>query len=445
VVTAVRLELRGGGEVPADLTSLVAVPVGAQLSLRAVRRSIERLFSTGRFSDVVARSEEVPGGVQVVFELVPVVRIARVEVSGVRSLPMDEVLAATRLADGSEYWPARLDEARAALQAFYARRGWNAAEAQATAVPQGRDVVVRLSVVEGPPTRVRAVRFEGQPGLPESRLQSAFGLKIHDILDRTRLEPGAEALRALYRETRHARARVGAPRVELTDGTAVVIVPVDAGPAFTLRFAGNRRYPDSWLRGVLTIDPAESLDRSLLEREARRLEAFYRYRGFPDVRVEPRETQSPDGRRALVVFHVSEGLPARVAAIQFEGREGLPEERLRTTLENAVRGHAPVPSGDMRMLDDPLHLAGRMPEPGRPDMPDPVPRRCSSRRPGATPPTRCSASPGGGLDRRPGLAGGAGAERPEPDVHRPLPPRGGSADPRGLGAFRRLPGGSDSA
>ncbi|MGZ6130749.1 MAG: hypothetical protein ACXWLF_01915, partial [Myxococcaceae bacterium] len=53
-VAAVKLQLRGGGAAPADLSSLVAVEPGQPLSVRAVRRSIERLFSTGRFSDVVA-------------------------------------------------------------------------------------------------------------------------------------------------------------------------------------------------------------------------------------------------------------------------------------------------------------------------------------------------------------------------------------------------------
>ena len=62
VVSSVKLQMRGGGQVPADLQSLVAVTPGQPLSARAVRRSIERLFSTGRFSDVVARGDEGPDG-----------------------------------------------------------------------------------------------------------------------------------------------------------------------------------------------------------------------------------------------------------------------------------------------------------------------------------------------------------------------------------------------
>jgi len=250
VVASVKLEMRGGGQVPPDLQGLVAVAQGQPLSGRAVRRSIERLFSTGRFSDVVARGEEGPDGLVVTFELAPVVRISRIDVTGARSLGKDELLTAARLQVGNEYWPEKLDEARTALLAAYARRGWNQAQINATAQPSGDKVVVKLEIHEGEPTRVRALRFEGQPGLSTGRLSSAFGLRVGDILDRTRLDPGAESLRTLYRDTGHARARVGAPRVSLEATGAVVTVPVEAGPAFTLRSreTGGTRPPGSTRR-----------------------------------------------------------------------------------------------------------------------------------------------------------------------------------------------------
>ncbi|HSP20349.1 MAG TPA: POTRA domain-containing protein, partial [Myxococcaceae bacterium] len=370
-VAAVQLEMRGGGAVPTDLSARLAVQPGEPLSVRAVRRSIVRLFSTGRFADVVALGREGPDGLVVVFQLAPSVRIARVEVTGAGALGKDEVLAAARLAPGSEFWPERLVDARTGLLAAYARRGWNAAQVTATSQPaKGDEVVVQLEIQPGPPTRVTALRFDGQPGLPTRRLAAAFGLRVGDILDRTRLDPGAEALRTLYRDTHHARARVGSPRVSIEGTAAVVSVPVEAGPRFTFRFEGNRRYPSAWLGGALEIDPAETLDRSVLEREARRVEAFYRYRGFRDVRVEPREVQSPDGTRAVVVFHVSEGRQVLVRSVQFEGRAGLPEEDLRTILERIIRDRIPEP-GEQRLEWDPLQPESQLVTAGRPDTPTP--------------------------------------------------------------------------
>ena len=372
-VAAVQLEMRGGGAVPPEVSGLLAVQPGQPLSVRAIRRSIERLFSTGRFADVVALGREGPDGLVVVFQLAPSVRIGRVEVTGAGALGKDEVLAAARLAPGSEFWPERLVDARTGLIAAYARRGWNAAQVDATSEPaSGNEVVVRLDIHPGEPTRVTALRFDGQAGLSLQRLARAFGLRVGDILDRTRLDPGAEAVRTLYRETHHARARVGSPRVSIEGTAAVVSVPVDAGPRFTFRFEGNRRYPSAWLGGALEIDPAETLDRSVLEREARRVEAFYRYRGFRDVRVEPSEVQNRDGTRAVVVFHVVEGRQSLVRSVQFEGRSGLPEEDLRTILERVIRERIPEP-GEQRLEWDPLQPESRLVTAGRPDTPGPPP------------------------------------------------------------------------
>lgn len=372
-VAAVQLEMRGGGAVPPDLSGLLAVQPGQPLSVRAVRRSIERLFSTGRFADVVAIEREGPEGLVVVFQLAPSVRIARIEVTGAGALGRDEVLTAARLAPGTEFWPERLVDARTGLLAAYARRGWNAAQVTATAAPAANDeVVVRLEIHPGEPTRVTVLRFEGQPGLSTRRLAAAFGLRVGDILDRSRLVPGAEALRTLYRDTHHARARVGSPRVSIDGTAAVVSVPVDAGPQFTFRFQGNHRYPAAWLAGALEIDPTETLDRSVLEREARRMEAFYRYRGFREVRVEPREVLSPDGTQAMVVFHVSEGRQVLVRSIEFDGRSGIPEEDLRAVLERVIRDRIPE-AGEQRLEWDPLQPENPLVTAGRPDTPSPPP------------------------------------------------------------------------
>ncbi|HZX42793.1 MAG TPA: POTRA domain-containing protein, partial [Myxococcaceae bacterium] len=81
---------------------------------------------------------------------------------------------------------------------------------------------------------------------------------------------------------------------------------------------------------------------------------------------------SPDGSRAVVVFHVSEGRQVRVRTVEFRGRAGLSDAELRTVLERVVRDRTPDP-GDRRLESDPLQLDGRVAAPRRPDTPDPPP------------------------------------------------------------------------
>ena len=79
-VKGVELHLPQGFDSSA-LPQLVAVRAGQTLSRRAVRRSLERLFATGRFSDAVARIEPVAGGVTLIFQLTPTRRIVTVNVA----------------------------------------------------------------------------------------------------------------------------------------------------------------------------------------------------------------------------------------------------------------------------------------------------------------------------------------------------------------------------
>jgi outer membrane protein insertion porin family len=99
-VVAVELHLPAE-EDSAGLSELVAVRKGQALSARTVRRSVERLWASGRFSDVVVRTVDVPEGVRVVFELTSMPRIRRIEVEGNVVLG-DEALRAVLRAHGIE-------------------------------------------------------------------------------------------------------------------------------------------------------------------------------------------------------------------------------------------------------------------------------------------------------------------------------------------------------
>src|SRR5205085_6916664 len=68
IVLDVELVLPAGVDAT-GLSDLVAVRAGQVLSTQSIRRSIERIFATGRFSDVVVRADQTPSGIHIVFEL----------------------------------------------------------------------------------------------------------------------------------------------------------------------------------------------------------------------------------------------------------------------------------------------------------------------------------------------------------------------------------------
>jgi outer membrane protein insertion porin family len=352
VVTSVVLKLPAG-VAPAEFRPLVVVQPGQPLDPQAVRRSIELLFATGKFADVVVRSHPDSGGIIVEVECAPVAKVRKVVVTGNTVLTRSEVLAAAHLTEGSDFFTEKLEDAKSGILQAYARRGWNHAEVTLSLARSGAAVDVTVAILEGPPTRVAQVHFIGTPGLPEPRLRDAFALPAGAILDQTAVEKGTERLRDLYRETRHYRARVGTPTVQLSPAGAVVNVPVDAGPELTFAIRGNRRFASLQLLAVLDYDSADILDHAMELRLARRLENFYRYRGFAEVQVAPSEELDPKGGPTKVVFAVDEGPVLRVTDIAFDGAMSLSETRLRRILTEVIESRTPPLPTDARLVDDP--------------------------------------------------------------------------------------------
>ncbi|NBD11556.1 POTRA domain-containing protein [Corallococcus silvisoli] len=358
-VVAVELHLPEGRSTE-GLAGLVTVRKGQALTPGAVRKSVEQLFATGRFADVVALTQDVPGGVRLVFQLTPLPLLSHVAVRGNHVLTSGELLEASGLLQGGPLDPEELDTAAASVREAYQRKGYDAVDIQVEQrpVPAG-GVAVTLVVEEGKPTRVRQVTFSGSPALPLPRLVAALGMKPGEVFDRARLDGGLERLRALLREGQHWQAWVGTPTIVVEDSEASVAVPVAAGPAFHLRFTGNHRFPDAVLARVVAYDGEEAMDEAVAARLARRLEAFYRRRGFHDARVRASEAVRPDGDAAVLGFQVDEGALLRVTDVRFHGNAALSSGALRSMLTNQVAVLETWPELDLPMREDPLETEGR--------------------------------------------------------------------------------------
>ncbi len=339
------------------ISGLITVRKGQKLSPRAVQRSIENIYATGRFSDVVVRSTSLAiDTVELIFELTPKQVVSDVYVEGNSALTKSELLSLIRVSAGSEFWPERAAQTAEAVHEVYRRRGY----LEASVVPQVAEtdegVSLGLSIIEGQPTRISAVAFSGEPGLSAELAREVIQLSPGDVLDLDRLQQSVDALRIRLRADKYFRARVEAPVVT----GARVVIPVVAGPRYELVFSGNRRLSDTALKAVLAYDGEESLDTLVEQRLARKLQLFYRYRGFHDVRVTAREARQPNDRTAALGFEIVEGDPIRVVALKFFGNTVIADRELRDVLLRVMEASAPPTPTEAHAMGDPLSIEGRM-------------------------------------------------------------------------------------
>ncbi len=344
IVSSVELHLPPGTD-PAGLAELVAIRKDSPLSKREVRRSIERLFATGRFADIaVFKSEGEDGSVAIVLEASTRTYVDKIELVGNRVVSTLALRKALGLGDGRpEYYPEFVERLVSQLEATYRRVGYGEAKIT-SALEQGAagESVLTFTIVEGEPTRIGSVTVAGDPQLPIAVILSTLGLGPGSVLDYAALERGLEALRALYLAKRHFRARFGPPEIVFVDGKAVVQLLVNAGPSVEFRFRGNRALTTDALSRALAYAGEEPLDSALIAHLEQRVAAHYRLMGFADVRVAARDVRSSDRQRSFVTFEIQEGEPLRVRQLEFEGNRHFTDELLLEQVVETLREASPV-------------------------------------------------------------------------------------------------------
>lgn len=336
--------------------AVVSVRKGQQLSARALRASLEALYLTGKFGDASVSLLEVEGGVVVRFELTPRQTVRELYVEGNRSLPAAELIAATRLAVGGEYWRERADTAAEAVAELYARRGWPRAVVTPQITEGDEGLSVGFEIVEGDPLICAGVSFVGEPGLPVHELTALLGLRPGELVDRVKLGQGVERVRDGLRRRRHFRARVEAAAVD-ADGT--VTVPVVAGPQYDVVFSGNRSVASTALEAVVGFVGEEVLDSQVKGRLEDRVRRWYQYRGFVDASVRVEEVHRPGTRRAALGFAIDEGRPLRVVSVVFRGNHAVRDGELRDVLRGVVTATAPASVAGAHGMGDDMALEGR--------------------------------------------------------------------------------------
>jgi outer membrane protein assembly factor BamA len=338
------------------VSDLISVRVGQDLSPRGVQRSIENLYATGKLAQVEVTGVRLANGVALTFELTPRRAISDLYLEGNKALATPELLTISGLKAGEEYWAERANGAAQAIEQRYRRRGFAGAKVSVQTSLDEDGATVGLIVSEGEPTRISAVAAVGDPGLEHDVILAELRIGPGSVYDLENLQKGLEQLKRRYSRERFYRAKIEGPQLSV-EGR--LVIPVAAGPRYSLVMSGNRRVSDESLKAVVAYDGEETLDRSLALRLAAKIARFYRMRGFYAVRVVPSEHLRPGTNQAALGFSIDEGRPLRVVDIDFDGNRAISDVALREVLRRTIEVLMSEVPFEAHATDDPMHLQGR--------------------------------------------------------------------------------------
>jgi outer membrane protein insertion porin family len=315
------------------LLDLIESRVKLPLSIADVRESITHLYSLGRFQDIQVDASDGPGGgVLLRYNLIPLHTIQRIGFTGRVELPEGMLRRTVTDRFGESPPVGRAEDAARLLEDVYKANGYLWATVRPL-LEERHDpdrTLLTFQIDAGALARIRNVDIEGDARMSQpaflSKVRATPGEPYRSDQLRQRLNDYVSELhkRGFYLATASFR-----PMESAETQSVDLNISLDAGPAVTVRFEGDR-IPQDRLNTLVPIEKEGSVEEDLLEDSETRIEDYLRQQGYWKAEVSY-SREEKDGTLAIV-FQIKRGLVYRVAS------------------DVEIRGNATVPSSDLRPL-----------------------------------------------------------------------------------------------
>ena len=361
----IHVEITGNRHVPVETIMAYVDPVrGKALSPTELRDAFRRLWDTGFFEDIRFSTEDASGGVRLIVEVEEKPLLASVRIQGDAETDADllEVLRerGVDLRPGRFFNETDADGVARVLGRFLGDSFRVTAELLPSPhpLPEGEGVTegsqpcnrvdLVLDISRRVMARVARVEFRGNHIHDDATLRGAMQLRPsgwkswltrRDRLHSEELDADLERIRSLYRGQGYVRAQVGpAVTKEIETGRLSIAIPIYEGERYELggiTVAPGGALTEETVLEWIPLFEGNVYDATAVDGVVRRIETYYRDRGYALVRVERREPVEAQTRRIHLELDVNEGPVYRVGRIEFHGNSRYRDQDLRQYLLSA--------------------------------------------------------------------------------------------------------------
>lgn len=353
-----KIEVAGNSRVTREtLLYYLSVKEGDLYDEAALRRDFRVLWSTGFFSDIRIESDAGAGGriVRIVVEENPVVKTVVYKTGS--KLKEDAIVDKLKEKDEallphSYYSPPKVHRIRRTILDLLQAKGLTGGEVRADLVPRaGNELALTFRIKEGERMKVGEVAFSGAPALADQALVSAMKqIKPHgfiswiagkDTFTEAKLTEDLNNLKAALQGKGYLEATVGQPVVEETVRTTMllkkrtmkkIIIPIQAGERYSVgevKVEGGKLIKPGYLRSLVKLAPGETYSTKARADAVEKLGETYRDIGYLYAQIVPVESLDPQRKRVNLTIRVSEGEPAFLRRLEFQGNVHTKDRALR--------------------------------------------------------------------------------------------------------------------
>ena len=325
-------------ENPEELKKLISIEPGFLLGTADLHTSIKRLYSLGRFSNVIVHAKRLAGSVELTFELIPILRLGELEIEGLSSENELRLRLALGLSNHLEIDSRTETKISKQTQKFLEQTGFQKAKVELTRIatddPANIDLLMKID--QGEPTVLSEIRIIGDPRLGTRHLRPMLSLRPGDPLDQIKLTEALRQLQKSYVKRDFRTCRIKKPQIEITDNGAVVTVEIQAGSRISVEFTGNQLLGDDELLR-LWPDNIGRLRNGDLGIFKRRIIGKYRRFGFFNIQVIAEGFLDEKSSITRYLFKIIEGEPVEIQSLNFEGIAAFTQEELKQHIRSVVQ------------------------------------------------------------------------------------------------------------
>lgn len=328
-----------------DLIAPLPIRVGRAFDEKEVQLAVEALYRRGIFKQIDAHIEPFEDGVEVRFEVTPVLFVFEVVVLGSKTLTEEQVRRVASLRLGERLDLAALEPARARIIEAYRREGHFSPAVQFSVRKRSdtaQQVVVEFVIWEGYRADIEKVELiGGLPAdvkeLPKRLDERAKGLPASD---KSRKELRQELLAALRKEG-YLQASIddGEYIAESQDRTDRKLqFRINTRSPISLTFEGNIQFTTEELLAPLKIETRSvPFTPQAVRTLCRKIATMYQERGYLFARADVEELPRNGARRKYLI-RVVEGVQVHLRRIVFTGNNAFTSDQLRKVMETKPRG-----------------------------------------------------------------------------------------------------------
>ncbi|MEN6535559.1 MAG: POTRA domain-containing protein, partial [Bryobacteraceae bacterium] len=325
LISVIAFEPREQPIPPPEMAEMLPLKMNTRFDMRIVRAAIERLYATGRYTDIAVDAEVRNGKVVVRFLTKGNWFIGQVSVTGVAAPPRaSQLVNDANLNLGEPFRDEDTQTATANMQKTLQRNGFFEAEIHPVFEhdPRTQQVHIRFEVNPGKRDDIGVPIIRGNPLLPEPKIIGAtkwhwwFGWRPATA---TRIQRGLERIRNLYQKRDRLMAEVSLDSLDHNAETrrAMPTLTLDAGPKVEVRSTGAK-LSRGQLKQLVPIFAERSVDRDLLYEGVRAITEHFQTKGFFDTRVKFDEKTEGNGNYSIL-YEIDRGERQKLTHFEIRG------------------------------------------------------------------------------------------------------------------------------